>query len=121
MGLVDALGALGERQFRLLWAGQTFSNLGSALVPIALAFAVLDLTGSATDLGLVLLASRLSQMLLVAGLALAGPVAAWLGVAATLWLGAAWVLVGTGLVLAVPGIRRLRRVDLPREAVVPRP
>jgi MFS family permease len=65
MGLVDALGALGERQFRLLWAGQTFSNLGSALVPIALAFAVLDLTGSATDLGLVLLASRLPQVLLV--------------------------------------------------------
>jgi MFS family permease len=55
------------------------------------------------------------------GYALAGPVAAWLGVAATLWLGAAWVLVSTGLVLAVPGIRRLRRVDLPREAVVTRP
>jgi MFS family permease len=65
MGLGESLGALRERQFRLLYTGQTFSNLGSALVPIALAFAVLDLTGSATDLGLVLLASRLPQVLLV--------------------------------------------------------
>jgi MFS family permease len=65
MGLSGSLGALRERQFRLLYAGQTFSNLGSALVPVALAFAILDLTGSATDLGLVLLASRLPQVLLV--------------------------------------------------------
>jgi MFS family permease len=65
MRLGESLAALRERQFRLLYAGQTFSNLGSALVPIALAFAVLDLTGSATDLGLVLLASRLPQVLLV--------------------------------------------------------
>jgi hypothetical protein len=61
----DSLGVLHERDFRLLLAGQTLSNLGSALVPIALAFAVLDLTGSATDLGLVLLASRLPNMVLV--------------------------------------------------------
>jgi MFS family permease len=65
MTVAESLGALGERQFRLLYIGQTLSNLGSALVPIALAFAVLDLTGSATDLGLVLLASRLPQVLLV--------------------------------------------------------
>jgi hypothetical protein len=50
MSLGEPLGALRERQFRLLYAGQTFSNLGSALVPIVLAFAVLDLTSSATDL-----------------------------------------------------------------------
>jgi hypothetical protein len=60
-----SLGVLRERDFRLLLAGQTLSNLGSALVPVALAFAVLDLTGSATDLGLVLLASRLPNMVLV--------------------------------------------------------
>jgi hypothetical protein len=30
MGLVDSLGALGARQFRLLMAGQTSSNLGSS-------------------------------------------------------------------------------------------
>jgi hypothetical protein len=61
----DSLGVLHERDFRLLLAGQTLSNLGGALVPVAMAFAVLDLTGSATDLGLVLLASRLPNMVLV--------------------------------------------------------
>jgi DHA2 family methylenomycin A resistance protein-like MFS transporter len=106
MALVTSLGALRERQFRLLWAGQTFSNLGSALVPIALAFAVLDLTGSATDLGLVLLASRLPQVLLVVAGGLVGlrwrprrpllaavlvvlalaPLVAGLAVAAPLWV-----------------------------------
>ena len=45
--------ALSERDFRLLWIGQTGSYLGDALVGVALAFAVLELTGSAADLGLV--------------------------------------------------------------------
>ena len=61
----ESLGVLRGRDFHLLLAGQTLSNFGSALVPVALAFAVLDLTGSATDLGLVLLASRLPNMVLV--------------------------------------------------------
>ncbi|MBL7259756.1 MFS transporter [Paractinoplanes lichenicola] len=39
--------------FRLLAAGRMISMLGNAVAPIALAFAVLDLTGSAGDLGLV--------------------------------------------------------------------
>jgi MFS family permease len=39
--------------FRLLLAGRTISALGNAFAPIALAFAVLDLTGKAADLGLV--------------------------------------------------------------------
>jgi MFS family permease len=50
------LGALSERNFRLLWLGQTTSVLGDALVPVALAFAVLELTGSASDVGYVLAA-----------------------------------------------------------------
>ena len=43
--------------------------VGSALIPVALAFAVLDLTGSATDLGLVLAARALPvvALLLVGG------------------------------------------------------
>jgi Transmembrane secretion effector len=65
MALRDSLDVLRERDFRLLLTGQTLSNLGSALVPIAPAFAVLDLTSSVTDLGLVLLASRLPNMALV--------------------------------------------------------
>ncbi len=50
----EALGALREREFRLLFTGQLISLLGDAFTSIALAFAVLDLTGSATDLGFVL-------------------------------------------------------------------
>jgi predicted MFS family arabinose efflux permease len=46
-------GPLEERQFRLLYAGQAVSLLGDALAPLAMAFAVLELTGSASDLGYV--------------------------------------------------------------------
>ena len=42
-----------ERQFVLLITGQTISSAGNAVAPIAIAFAVLQLTGSARDLGLV--------------------------------------------------------------------
>jgi MFS family permease len=57
------------RNFRLLFAGRTISFFGTNLVPIALAFAVLDLTGSATDTGLVFAARTLAQIstLLVGG------------------------------------------------------
>lgn len=61
--------ALGEPEFRRLFFGRTFSVLGSSVVPVALAFAILDLTGSATDLGLVLAARSISSVafLLVGG------------------------------------------------------
>ena len=46
------LGPLHEREFRLLFAGRTISMLGSAMAPIALAFAVLNtLDGTATQIG----------------------------------------------------------------------
>ena len=62
------LGPLEERPFRLLWLGQTLSAAGDSLVPVALAFAVLGLTGSATDLGLVLAASFVARVVfLLAG------------------------------------------------------
>lgn len=54
MGIRDALGALSERPFRYQFLASATSVLGDNLVPVALAFAVLDLTGSAADLGLVL-------------------------------------------------------------------
>src|SRR5262245_45351634 len=60
-------GALEDREFRLLWLGQATSALGSSLVPVALAFAVLDLSGSASTLGVVLataFASRVVFLLL---------------------------------------------------------
>jgi MFS family permease len=47
--------------FRYLAGGRLVTTLGSAVAPIALAFAVLDLTGSARDLGLVV-ASRSAAM-----------------------------------------------------------
>lgn len=53
----DRLGPLRYAPFRWLLAARTTSILGNAVAPIALAFAVLDLTGSAADLGLVV-ASR---------------------------------------------------------------
>lgn len=48
------MGALRERNFLLLFIGQSISGLGNALVPVALSFALLDLTHSAADLGYVL-------------------------------------------------------------------
>jgi MFS family permease len=55
-------GPLREREFRLLFAGRTISMVGSAMAPVALAFAVLDLTGSTTDLGLVLAARSVATI-----------------------------------------------------------
>jgi MFS family permease len=61
------LEVLRERDFRLLWLGQATSAFGSSLVPVALAFAVIHLTGSPSALGLVLsagLGSRVCLLLL---------------------------------------------------------
>jgi MFS family permease len=61
--------ALRERNFRLLFLARTISFFGSNLVPIAVAFAVLDMTGSATDVGLAFASRTLAQIatLLVGG------------------------------------------------------
>ena len=59
------LGALGERQFRLLWIGQTASVSGDALVFVAIAFAVLQVGGSAADLGIVFAAFTIANVALV--------------------------------------------------------
>ena len=52
----ERLAALQERPFRLLFFGQAVSLLGDGMVGVALAFAVLEETGSASDLGIVLAA-----------------------------------------------------------------
>jgi Transmembrane secretion effector len=69
MRVADSLAALRERQFRLLFTGQLISLVGDSFATIALAFAVLDLTGSATDLGIVLAAKTIPLVvfLLVGG------------------------------------------------------
>jgi MFS family permease len=55
------MAALRYRNFRLLFAGRAISFFGTNVVPVALAFAVLDL-GSASELGLVLGARTLAQI-----------------------------------------------------------
>ena len=60
-----ALGPFRVRDFRLLFAGELVSLLGTAVAPIALAFAVLDLTGSATDLGFVIAAGWAPQIVFI--------------------------------------------------------
>jgi predicted MFS family arabinose efflux permease len=65
-------GALRQANFRLLLAARTISFFGSNLVPIAVAFAVLDMTGSATDVGISFAARTLAQI----GTLLAGGVIA---------------------------------------------
>jgi predicted MFS family arabinose efflux permease len=49
----------------MLFFGRSVSFLGNAMAPIALAFAVLDLTGSAGDLGIVLAARSLPTVALL--------------------------------------------------------
>ena len=58
-------GVLRERNFRLLWLGQATSAFGSGVVPVALAFAVIELTGSPAALGLVLSAGLVSRLCLL--------------------------------------------------------
>ncbi len=49
-------GAFANRQFVLLWSGQTVSRLGDGIMSVALPLLVLAITGSASDLGLVVAA-----------------------------------------------------------------
>jgi MFS family permease len=55
---------LRERPFRLLWLGRTASSIGDSMVPVALAFAVLDI-GGARDLGLVLASFTVGRLVFV--------------------------------------------------------
>jgi Transmembrane secretion effector len=57
------LAALKGRPFRLLWAGQTISSLGDYLYQVALAWWVLERTGSATLMGSVLICSMIPMLL----------------------------------------------------------
>ena len=66
------MGVLRLREFRLLLGAQAVSMLGDRMVSIALAFAVLELGGSATEVGIVL-ACRMAPM--VATLLIGGVVA----------------------------------------------
>jgi MFS family permease len=60
---------LGHRDFRMLWLAQSASVIGDNIVLVALALFIIERTGSATDLGLVLAAQALPLVafLLVGG------------------------------------------------------
>ncbi len=60
-----ALAPLRDGRFRLLFAGRSISTLGSAMAPIALAFAVLDISDSAAVLGLVLAARSIPMVVFI--------------------------------------------------------
>jgi MFS family permease len=66
--LRETFGALEERNFRLLWLGQTGSTVGDGLSFVAIVFAVLGIGGTATDIGLVFAAFSLPHVVfLLAG------------------------------------------------------
>ena len=69
MGLASGVSVLRLRDFRLVFGAALVSLLGDGMLPVALTFAVLDLTGSATDLGVVLAARTVALVgsLLVGG------------------------------------------------------
>ncbi|MEV0897033.1 MFS transporter [Actinoplanes sp. NPDC049802] len=111
-------GPLRYRNFRLLLAGRTVNALGNAIAPIALSFAVLDLTGSVRDLGLVVGVRTLANVLfllfggvladrLPRGLVLVG---AGLAAAATQGVVAALVLTGTATIPLLVGISAINGV-----------
>jgi MFS family permease len=64
-----SVGPLRLRNFRLLAGARSISFFGTNLAPIAVAFAVLDLTGSATDTGIAFACWTLAQVatLLIGG------------------------------------------------------
>jgi MFS family permease len=70
--VLDNLVVLRGRDFRLLLGGQAVSVLGDRMVAVALAFAVLEIGGSPSDVGLVLAAGVLP---LVASVLIGGVVA----------------------------------------------
>jgi MFS family permease len=100
--LPESLHVLRRRNFRLLFAGQTVSVLGDRMVAVALAFAVLQIGGSPSEIGLVLAARVLPS----AATALAGGVLADRTSRRTVMVGADLVRVasqGTMAALLVTG------------------
>ena len=122
--LRERLGALRERDFRLLFAGTTITTAGDRVAGIALAFAVLEV-GSVTDLGIVLgvrqaveavvlvfggvLSDRLPRNLVLVGASLlqgaaqtATAVVVLTGHASLTWLVVLQALYGVGAGMVIP-------------------
>src|ERR1700689_4840558 len=67
-------GLLRERDLRLVFSASAISDLGDGVVTVAVTFAVLDLTHSATDIGIVLACRTIA---LLASVLIGGVVADW--------------------------------------------
>jgi len=63
--LRGALAPLRERDFRLFFAGRTISRLGASFSFVALAFAILEIGGDASDIGVVLACFTVSQLVFI--------------------------------------------------------
>ncbi|MGZ9220660.1 MAG: hypothetical protein ACXW4Q_01010 [Anaerolineales bacterium] len=86
---MNILRSLEHRPFALLWTGQTTSRLGDSLYRIALAWWVLEMTGSAVAMGTVLVFSQIPLLLflLIGGAAVAVCRASALCLFQTYWVG----------------------------------
>jgi MFS family permease len=62
-----------------------------------------------------------SALFLPLGFVVAGPVSEAIGISTTLWISASWVVLSTFVVLLVPGVRNLRRLDEPELEAPPGP
>jgi MFS family permease len=62
---LPSAGPLRERPFRVLFASTTVSGVGDGVARVALAFAVFEITDSATSLGLIIAARQLANALAV--------------------------------------------------------
>lgn len=65
VALRRSLGALAERPFRIFFVGRTVSVLGSAITPLALTFAAIELGASPGQLGLVLGAGAVPKLIFI--------------------------------------------------------
>ena len=61
----EMMAPLRERAFRLMFLAHSTSNVGDQIAPIAVAFAVLDLTGSPSDIGIAFAARTLPMVVFV--------------------------------------------------------
>ena len=133
-------GVLRHRDFRLLAAGSAVSAIGNGITPVALAFAVIDLGGSAAELGLVVasfataevaatlvggvLGDRVSRKLMMEGTSAASAVLQVLlavaliaGFASIPLLTVAGVLVGILSALNRPSSQAMTRFTVPADEV----
>jgi MFS family permease len=130
--------ALAHRNYRLFFAGQSVSLIGSWITRVAMSWLVYRLTGSAWTLGIVGFAGQFPTFLLapvagawvdrwnrhrlLVGSLFAGTVATWIGAPRTILIGGA-VCALAALVFwrALPQIRREARPVYVRLGILPTP